>query len=368
MFDIKKILLVSTAATTILSGSMLSTAYAEESTAQVTNESAAASSDAYVLSDLDKFYLASAAYCKAQGVTVPDDVATAATEIYGSHTVEAEAYLQSLSGSADSLASVKDETATATGTDTTAVTDASVQTTATDTAVSTQYVEQEDGTYLFYTVDPLTGSAVELYDGWFTNSNGERNYFEDGKMVAGWIIDDGKFYYIDPSTGAMVTSQLAGNFYLGEDGAALMDTTTPDGVKLAYNGSIIKAKSPVEELNEKTYIYRDLLVKNPDLYAEFSPRSSGNYQIMPEKENGFAWYTYATMKLYSRKADGSMGSKVYEGDGCFRTDAVIEVKESDGTITTMSPSGIIGSDHEIWMADHIHIDPAGFISYSAAQK
>jgi|GEM_PF-1305255 len=364
MLSIKKLLLVSTAATTILSGSMLSTAYAEESTVQLTDESAT-TSDVYVLSDLDKFYLASAAYCKAQGVTVPDDVAAAATEIYGSHTAEAEAYLQSLT----SFTVGAEIAANAASTGNTVSTDnATGETLATDASASTQYVKQEDGTYLFYTSDPLTGSAVELYDGWYTNSNGQKNYFEDGRMMAGWIIDDGKFYYIDPSTGAMVTSQLAGNFYLGEDGAALMDTTTPDGARLAYNGSIIKGKSPVEALNDKTYTYRELLVKDPDLFAEFSPKSSGSYQIVPEKENGFAWYTYASMKLYTRNDDGSMGAKVYEGDGCFRTDAVIEVKESDGTITTMGPSDIIGSGHEIWMADHIHIDPAGFISYTAAQK
>ncbi len=131
---------------------------------------------------------------------------------------------------------------------------------------------------------------------------------------------------------------------------------------------MFRSKEPAERLSDLTSFYRDELIKDPYLIAEFSERSEGGYQLMPEKENGFSWYTYASLKLYKRKADGSMGSKVYEGDGCLRRDALIEIKESDGSVTTMSPSQIIGSGHETWVADHIHIDPAGFVTYSAARK
>lgn len=341
-------------------------------------ESAAVQADAQtelvdvtgVLSDIDKYYLASAAFCTAHGIQVPEDIAKGVDEIYKNRSEAADAYINSMSD-----ANAGSAAASATSSD-----DSSAETTVSGTSESTvsivsdsghaaaKYIQKEDGSALFYTVDSLTGEVLNLYNGWYTMENGDKTYFEDGRMQSGWIISEGKFYYLDPSTGVMVKSQFAGNFYLGEDGAALIDTTAPDGTKLAYNGSRMKSKTPIEALNDKTYTYRELLVKHPDLYAEFGPRDTGSYQIMPEKENGFSWYTYASMRLYERNADGSSGALVYEGDGCFRTDAVIEVKNSDGSIYTMSPSGIVGSEHETWVADHLHIDPAGFISYSAAHK
>jgi len=233
---------------------------------------------------------------------------------------------------------------------------------------SSVYKTDENGTTLLYKADPATGEASELYNGWFTDASGDKYYYENGKLTSGWIIDNGKFYYLDPSTGTITKSAHVGNFYVGEDGAALMDTVAPDGTKLAFNGSVYRSKEPAERLSDLTSFYRDELIKDPYLIAEFSERHEGGYQLMPEKENGFSWYTYASLKLYKRKADGSMGSKVYEGDGCLRTDAVIEIKESDGSISTMSPSRIIGSGHETWVADHIHIDPAGFVTFSAAKK
>lgn len=363
-----------------------------------------------LLNDSQKaeYYNTVADYYKANGLDIPEDI-KAGLALYGGETPESGASdtVDSESSPAEGALTPATETLTQTAEnvfsdqtsttesqttaepmlpssnnasagqtstiETTSVAETSVASTVTGVSdgvnnTSAVYKTDEKGTTLLYKADPATGEAAELYNGWYTDASGERYYYEAGKLTVGWIIEDGKFYYLDPSTGALAKSTFAGNFYVGEDGAALIDTVAPDGTKLAYNGSKYNSKEPVEKLNDKTYIYRDLLVKTPDLFAEFSERSSGSYQIMPEKENGFSWYTYATMKLYKRNEDGSMGSKVYEGDGCFRTDAVIEVKESDGSISTISPSGLIGSGHEIWTADHIHIDPAGFISYSAAKK
>ena len=58
------------------------------------------------------------------------------------------------------------------------------------------WMNQEDGTSLLYKTDPSTGEAT-LYEGWYTDSTGDKYYFEKGKAVSGWIIDDGKFYYLD---------------------------------------------------------------------------------------------------------------------------------------------------------------------------
>ncbi|SFG31731.1 hypothetical protein [Oribacterium sp. WCC10] len=235
-----------------------------------------------------------------------------------------------------------------------------------------EWVTQEDGTALYCKTDALTGQVIETYNGWYRADSGEWYYFRKGAIATGWIIDNGKFYYLDTTTGIMAKDSHVGNFYVGEDGAALADTTAPDGTKLAYNGSRIVSKKTsdeaVEKLDDKTYLYREALVKRPDMFAEFSERSSGSYQIMPESENGFSWYTYATMKLYVRNEDGSFGDRVYNGDGCFSKDAVIEYIDTDGSVKTMKPSDLIGSGHEIWIAENIQIDPAGFITYSTIRK
>lgn len=149
------------------------------------------------------------------------------------------------------------------------------------------WITTADGASRFVTCDE-NGTASE-YQGWYQDPNsGSYYYFEDGVLATGWIIDAGKFYYLDPSTGAMAVSRMVGNFYVGEDGAAMSDTTTPDGVKLAYNGSRMDGKYPVEELNEKTYTYRELLRENPNLIAEFSDRTSGTgHQILRETARGF---------------------------------------------------------------------------------
>ena len=122
----------------------------------------------------------------------------------------------------------------------------------------------------------------------------------------------------------------------------------------------------VEELNEKTYTYRELLRENPKLIAEFSDRTSGTgHQILRETARGFTWVIYATMKLYEPTEDGQKGERVFEGDGAFCFDALIERKQSDGSIRYIRPFGLIQDDRQQWTAAHIQIDPAGFISYAS---
>ncbi len=346
-----------------------------------------------LLNDSQKaeYYNTVADFYKTNGLDIPEDIKAGLAMYSGenSESVATETVASENAPSAGTLASTAETLTPTAGTLAPAVGDTSAgQTSISETKgaaealtssaetsasagindTSSVYKTDENGTTLLYKADPATGEAAELYNGWFTDASGDKYYYENGKLTSGWIIDDGKFYYLDPSTGTITKSAHVGNFYVGEDGAALIDTVAPDGTKLAFNGSVFRSKEPAERLSDLTSFYRDELIKDPYLIAEFSERSEGGYQLMPEKENGFSWYTYASLKLYKRKADGSMGSKVYEGDGCLRTDAVIEIKESDGSISTMSPSRIIGSGHETWVADHIHIDPAGFVTYSAARK
>ncbi|MCR5008828.1 MAG: hypothetical protein K6A76_09655 [Oribacterium sp.] len=346
-----------------------------------------------LLNDSQKaeYYNTVADFYKTNGLDIPEDIKaglamysgenseSVATETVASENAPSAGTLAStaetLTPTAGTLAPAAEDTsagqASTTETTGTAETSASSAGAAVSAGVndtSSVYKTDENGTTLLYKADAATGEATELYNGWYTDASGDKFYYEDGKLTSGWIINDGKFYYLDPSTGTVTKSAHVDNFYVGEDGVALMDTVAPDGTKLAFNGSVYRSKEPAEKLSDLTSFYREELIKDPYLIAEFSERHEGGYQLMPEKENGFSWYTYASLKLYKRKADGSMGSKVYEGDGCLRRDALIEIKESDGSVTTMSPSQIIGSGHETWVADHIHIDPAGFVTYSAARK
>ncbi len=356
MNGLNKMRAVAVAATAAISLAMAPCSIAEENSISAYvpsfSEGAIASGDySEVTKQLALYYQTTAELFRSVGQPIPADILSGLSA-YGN--VDVSAYLNTASDALQAASGALNSAASVNG-----------SAVAQDTSV--MWMNQEDGTSLLYKTDPSTGEAA-LYEGWYTDSTGDKYYFEKGKAVSGWIIDDGKFYYLDMKTGVLSTSKQIGNFYVGEDGAALIDTTAPDGTRLAYNGSRMISKKPVEQLNDKTYIYRELLVKDPDLYAEFSARSSGNYQIMPETENGFSWYTYASMRLYERKEDGSIGKKVYEGDGCIRRDASIEFLNNDGTVGIMKPSAIVGSGHETWMAEHIHIDPAGFITYSEIKR
>ena len=73
----------------------------------------------------------------------------------------------------------------------------------------------------------------------------------NSKMQTGWVSWNGKWYFLN-SDGAMAEKQYVGNFYLGEDGAALISAETPDQRKTSENGSLLRKGKPMQELNEKT--------------------------------------------------------------------------------------------------------------------
>ena len=73
------------------------------------------------------------------------------------------------------------------------------------------WITTEDGASRFVTRDE--SGAASGYQGWYQDPNsGSFYYFEDGALATGWIIDDGKFYYLDSSTGAMAVNRMVGNF------------------------------------------------------------------------------------------------------------------------------------------------------------
>lgn len=84
---------------------------------------------------------------------------------------------------------------------------------------------------------PLTNQFVEDNNAWYyVNASGQR--------TTGWIYVNGYYYYLDPSTGAMVTGWIQLNniwYYLGADGAMYTGTHTINGSEYTFNsdGSVV---------------------------------------------------------------------------------------------------------------------------------
>ncbi len=106
-----------------------------------------------------------------------------------------------------------------------------------------------DGTYVDKTGKRQVNKWVESNGKWwyryangdypagmFEEIDGTTYYFDaDGYMVTGWKEIDGDYYYFEGS-GAMAVSKWVGDYYLGEDGIMLTNTTTPDGYYVDKDG------------------------------------------------------------------------------------------------------------------------------------
>lgn len=71
-------------------------------------------------------------------------------------------------------------------------------------------------------------------DGFGTDSEGDTYFFKDGRMVTGWVEQDGTWYYMDEETGVMNTEtwlQVDGTWYnFNEDGEMLTGWQKVDGI------------------------------------------------------------------------------------------------------------------------------------------
>lgn len=233
---------------------------------------------------------------------------------------------------------------------------------------SFQFIANEENQKeYFYEISDETGETTR-YSGWYElPEQGEYLYFVDGTMKTGWVVDGGKFYYMNPSNGYMAKDQKVQSFYVGDDGAALIDATAPDGSEYGYNGSLKRGKKLAEELNQKTFIITEALAKHPDAIAVFGGLDGGNPSFMKEKVDGFSFYTYKGVTLYERTQDGKAGKKLFEGDACFRTNAKIEFKQSDGRIQNIPPSALQKQEYQNFTG-RVFTDPAGCIEYVKAEE
>ena len=80
------------------------------------------------------------------------------------------------------------------------------------------------------------GAWVQNTGSWQSNSTGWWYQNADGSYPANeWQQINGSWYYFNES-GYMVASMWIGNYYLGENGSMLTNTTTPDGYVVDENG------------------------------------------------------------------------------------------------------------------------------------
>jgi len=208
-----------------------------------------------------------------------------------------------------------------------------------------QWVNQENGWYYY-------SDGNEPYTGWIRSAVSGRWYYTvKGKMQTGWVSWKGKWYFLN-ADGGMAEKQWVGNFYVGEDGAVLTDTTSPDGWKLSKNGSYIRNGKPTEELNEKTARYIQVLMEHPDALAVFDSPS----EIVLEPGNGNPFIIFKKMSLYDVKTSAPL----YTGDAGFQSNAVLEYRNGGDTkmlrvLDLMQIRSIVGRQ--------VFIDPAGLITY-----
>lgn len=92
-------------------------------------------------------------------------------------------------------------------------------------------------------ISTTNGSASNSVSGWSALPDGKWAYIRaDGTRATGWYEAGGRWYYSDAegimSTSAWIHSETETNvwYYVGEDGAMLTDSTTPDGYRVNSEG------------------------------------------------------------------------------------------------------------------------------------
>ena len=85
----------------------------------------------------------------------------------------------------------------------------------------------------------IAGSFASFAGQWKQDANGWKWQADNGSYPASaWREIDGKWYYFGTDT-YMTANQWIGNYYVGVDGAMLINTTTPDGYRVGADGAWI---------------------------------------------------------------------------------------------------------------------------------
>lgn len=139
-------------------------------------------------------------------------------------------------------------------------------------------------------------------------------YFNNyGEKHTGWIKTGNKWYYLDKS-GIMQSSKWIGDYYLGKDGAMLVNTITPDGYYVDDNGKYYEVFEWFTVNNKWKLKLNGNTLKNAWAKYNYGWFYFGNDEIMVtnwKKING-DWYFFGN--------DGEMKFELWQGDYYLGTD------------------------------------------------
>ena len=123
---------------------------------------------------------------------------------------------------------------------------------------------------------------------WYENANGSYPQSE-------WKKINGSWYYFG-NDGYMLESQWIGNYYVGTNGAMLVNTTTPDGYKVDENGKWIEENK--ENKTTNTYV-------NGIFYDENKKPANWWY------DDGTGWFFFKDGKKLTGEGTDANGSHYF---------------------------------------------------------
>lgn len=167
----------------------------------------------------------------------------------------------------------------------------------------------------------VAASVTSFAGSWKQRGNQWWYQEDDGSYPeSSWEEIDEKWYYFD-ANGYMCTNMWVGNYYVGEDGAMLTDTVTPDGISVGEDGARVIGEGGLS-MNSvaATYGYSEygldtILVLNNDNTYSFQR----TYQDRSYTESGTVVYTGVTVK-FTATASNSNGFNLPLRYGVFPED------------------------------------------------
>lgn len=108
-----------------------------------------------------------------------------------------------------------------------------------------------------------TESQTVYKDMWIKKEGAYYCFDKDGNpVVDDWIIEteengETKYYYFDIDGKLVTNSWVGGEYYVGSDGARLIDTDTPDGARVGKDGKVIVTIETILEKSGKQVISSD---------------------------------------------------------------------------------------------------------------